>query len=557
MKKKIIIFNFIIITLSLLATFIFGIKINKNSHLKEAKEKVTEITQILAQNYTDEQIATTSVPDNVRVTIIDSLGKVLTDSSKDVSKEDHLQREEIISALQGKPKTVKRYSKTLKKNMVYYALKVTVTGEHAPYVFVRVAIPVESVNSYVLGTIPPIIYVLIVTLTLSFIASFIATNSLVKPLKEIKSKLAGVNNGVYKEIIPTSSDKEINEMLMEINSISEKLEDNIKCAKQDNEKLNYLLNNITDGIIVLNENGTITVANKIATWLFDVKDCVGKNYSILTLNDNFLEEINNSLKNKTDEIFETEINSKYYNVTVKALENDFTIIVLSDITAVKNGEITRSEFFANASHELKTPLTAIKGFNEIVALKTKDEEVKKLSDKIKKETDRIILLINDMLNLSKLEVLKAPVLENVDLNAVSQDVAESLSSLSKQKHVKVTIEGTANVLMEKEHSIELIKNLVENAIRYNDKNGNVKVSLSENEKQSTLIVSDDGIGIDEENQQRIFERFYRVNKSRSRETGGTGLGLAIVKHICALYRAELSLKSKLGVGTTIKIVFNK
>lgn len=555
MKKKIIIFNFIIITLSLLATFLFGIKINKNSHLKEAKEKVTEITQILAQNYTDEQIATTSVPDNVRVTIVDSLGNVIADS-QDLSSENHLKREEIISALQGSPKTVKRYSTTLKKDMVYYALKVSVNNGSS-YVFVRVAIPVESVNSYVLGTIPPIIYVLIVTLTLSFIASFIATNSLVKPLKEIKSKLAGVNNGVYKEIIPTSSDKEINEMLMEINSISEKLEDNIKCAKQDNEKLNYLLNNITDGIIVLNENGTITVANKIATWLFDVKDCVGKNYSILTLNDNFLEEINNSLKNKTDGIFETEINSKYYNVTVKALENDFTIIVLSDITAVKNGEITRSEFFANASHELKTPLTAIKGFNEIVALKTKDEEVKKLSDKIKKETDRIILLINDMLNLSKLEVLKAPVLENVDLNAVSQDVAESLSSLSKQKHVKVTIEGTANVLMEKEHSIELIKNLVENAIRYNDKNGNVKVSLSENEKQSTLIVSDDGIGIDEENQQRIFERFYRVNKSRSRETGGTGLGLAIVKHICALYRAELSLKSKLGVGTTIKIVFNK
>ncbi len=557
MKKKIILFNFIIITLSLLATFFFGIKINKNSHLKEAKEKVTQITQILAQNYTDEKTATTSVPDNVRVTIVASSGEVLTDSSQDISKEDHLQREEIISALQGKPKAVKRYSRTLKKDMVYYALKVPVDGEYAPFVFVRVAIPVENVNSYVLGTIPPIIYVLIVTLTISFIASYFATNSLVKPLKEIKSKLTAVSNGVYKEIIPMSSDKEINEMLTEINSISEKLEDNIKSANQDNEKLNYLLNNITDGIIVLNEKGTITIANKITTWLFDIKDCVGKNYSILTLNSNFLEEISNSLKNKTDGIFETEINSKYYNVTVKALENNLTIIVLSDITAVKNGEITRSEFFANASHELKTPLTAIKGFNEIVALKTKDEEVKKLSDKIEKETDRIILLINDMLNLSKLEALKSPVLENVDLNAVSQEVTESLSSLSKQKNIKVTIEGTANVLMEKEHSIELIKNLVENAIRYNHKNGNVKVILSENEKQSILIVSDDGIGIDEENQQRIFERFYRVNKSRSRETGGTGLGLAIVKHICTLYHAELSLKSKLGVGTTIKIVFNK
>lgn len=556
MKKKIIIFNFLIITLSLLATFFFGIRINKNSHLKEAKEKVTEITQILAQNYTNEQTATASVPKDVRVTIVDNDGNVIADS-QDKSSENHLQREEIISALQGNPKTVKRYSKTLKKDMVYYALKLNVTGERSPYVFVRVAIPVESVNSYVLGTIPPIIYVLIVTLTLSFIASFIATNSLVKPLKEIKSKLAGVNNGIYKEIVPTSSDKEINEMLTEINSISEKLEENIKNAKQDNEKLNYLLNNITDGIIVLNEKGTITIANKIATWLFDIKDCVGKNYSVLTLNDNFLEEVNNSLKNKTDGIFETEFNSKYYNVTVKALDNDLTIIVLSDITAVKNGEITRSEFFANASHELKTPLTAIKGFNEIVALKTKDEEVKKLSDKIEKETDRIILLINDMLNLSKLEALKSPVLENVDFNAVSQEVVESLSSLTKQKNITVTIEGTANVLMEKEHSIELIKNLVENAIRYNDKNGNVKVVLSENQKQSTLIVSDDGIGIDEENQQRIFERFYRVNKSRSRETGGTGLGLAIVKHICSLYRAELSLKSKIGIGTTIKVVFNK
>ncbi|HBJ98457.1 MAG TPA: hypothetical protein DDY82_05320, partial [Clostridiales bacterium] len=142
MKKKIILFNFIIITLSLLATFFFGIKINKNSHLKEAKEKVTQITQILAQNYTDEKTATTSVPDNVRVTIVASSGEVLTDSSQDISKEDHLQREEIISALQGKPKAVKRYSRTLKKDMVYYALKVPVDGEYAPFVFVRVAIPV-------------------------------------------------------------------------------------------------------------------------------------------------------------------------------------------------------------------------------------------------------------------------------------------------------------------------------------------------------------------------------------------------------------------------------
>ncbi len=557
MKNKIVLFNIIIIAISLLLVFFFGISVNKNTLSAEAGKNVVDITRIYAANYVSPEQTVKGVPEDIRVSVIDAEGKVISDSENvDVDKlGNHSDREEIIAAFQGEPKVVTRYSQSLGKDLVYYALKVA-TGD--TFVFIRVSVAVESVNSYVVSNIVTMIFVLIVALTLSVIFSVIAANGLMKPLTEIRNNLASVRNGTYKEIVPSSGDQEINSMLVEINGISEKLQDSIFEARSDKEKLDYILSNISDGIVVLEKNGNISLINKNAARIFDASDFTGKNYLLLSRDRAFTEGVSSALEGRKDSVFEMKFTGEaYYSVSVRALERGLTVIVLSDITAVRNSEKMRSEFFANASHELKTPLTAIKGFNDIVSMTAAQPDIKELSGRIDKEVARIINLINDMLDLSMLESEKEPKKEEVELSDVVKDVQGSLEILAKERGVSVKASGKGVVMMEREHAVELVKNLTENAIRYNEKGGHVEVDVSEDDKKVVLTVKDDGIGIEEEHLQRIFERFYRVNKSRSRETGGTGLGLSIVKHIAVLYGADVNISSTFGVGTTVTVTFPK
>lgn len=552
MKNKIVIFNIVIIALSLIAVFVSGISINKNSHYEEAEKEIIKLTEIYAANYDDK--ITENVPKGIRVTVIDDTFKVIADSEDDsVVGTFHTNREEIDKALNGTPEVIKRYSSSLKKDLVYYALKVN-TG--TSYVFVRVAIPVESVNEYTTKTVPIMILVLAAALVISFAASIFATNELIKPIKSIKYGLISVNEGNFEKINADSYDKEVNDVISEINGIGEKLQSSIKKESDDRNKLDYILNNVSDGIIVLSEDKTINLINNVAKEIFGISVAEGKNYSVLTENAAFNDSVSEFLKDGKNGCFQTEIDGKYYMVSLKNLEKGFKIVVLSDVTAMKNGEVMRSEFFANASHELKTPLTAIKGFNEIISLKTKEEETKELSVKIDGQITRLINLINDMLKLSELEAEKEPVKEKVDLVKVAAEVKDNLSALSEKKDITVTVEGEGTVEMEKEHAVELVKNLMENAVRYNNNGGYVKATVKNYGGNVVFTVEDNGIGIEEKDLNRIFERFYRVNKSRSRETGGTGLGLSIVKHVCSLYSADLEIKSGLGAGTTIKVIFN-
>ena len=552
MKNKIVIFNIVIIALSLIAVFVSGISINKNSHYEEAEKEIIKLTEIYAANYDDK--ITENVPDGIRVTVIDDTFKVIADSEDDsVVGTFHTNREEIEKALSGTPEVIKRYSSSLKKDLVYYAVKV---NTETSYVFVRVAIPVESVNEYTTKTVPIMILVLAAALVISFAASIFATNELIKPIKNIKYGLISINEGNFEKINADSYDKEVNDVISEINGIGEKLQSSIKKESDDRNKLDYILNNVSDGIIVISEDKTINLINNVAKEIFGISVAEGKNYSVLTENAAFNDSVSEFLKDGKNGCFQTEIDGKYYMVSLKNLEKGFKIVVLSDVTAMKNGEVMRSEFFANASHELKTPLTAIKGFNEIISLKTEEENTKELSAKIDGQITRLINLINDMLKLSELEAEKEPVKEKVDLVKVAAEVKDNLSALSDKKDITVTVEGEGTVEMEKEHAVELVKNLMENAVRYNNNGGFVKATVKSYGGNVIFTVEDNGIGIEEKDLNRIFERFYRVNKSRSRETGGTGLGLSIVKHVCSLYSADLEVKSGLGAGTTIKVIFN-
>lgn len=559
MKKKIIVTNVIIVVFALLILFLSGISITKSIYKKQAEERIIDVANIYAENYTSSDKVVKNVPKDYRITVVDKAGKVLSDSeTADVSNmENHIDREEIVAALHGKPVAVTRRSDTTNKDMVYSAVKVDLSADD--YVFVRVSTPVDSVNLYATSTILPNFYVLIAAIIAAVILSVVLTKSLVKPMTEIKNSLIALNNGTFTPSTPSEKDPEINKMLSEINDIGEKLSDTITTVSEDNKKLDYILNNVSDGIVVITANGNIEVMNDNAKLVFDVKnDAISSNYTVLSANEKFISAVSDAVNERINKVFEfTTAAHDVYLTSIRCLDGGMTIIVLSDITAVKHGEEIRSEFFANASHELKTPLTAIKGFNDVIGMKSKDDDIRTLSSKIDKEVNRVVSLIDDMLNLSKLETTKTPIVEKVDLVAVAYDAEESISALARAKNVNIEISGEGTVEMEKDHAYELVKNLMENAVRYNEDGGHVFVSVDEKAGKVTLKVKDDGIGIDEENQSRIFERFYRVNKSRSRETGGTGLGLSIVKHVAELYGAKLTLSSTLGAGTEIIVSFKK
>ena len=327
------------------------------------------------------------------------------------------------------------------------------------------------------------------------------------------------------------------------------------------------MDNVSDGIVVIDENGKVEVTNKVADGIFSGAGAVGKDYPVLTADEKVLSAIEKCVKTRESASVEFEEDGKTYMVTLNSLDNGYVVLVASDITAVfylfvasditavRKGEKMRSEFFANASHELKTPLTAVKGFNDLIALKTNDEEIKEFTRKTDKELSRILTLISDMLDLSRLETQREVKTENINLVEVAEEVKNSLSGLAESKNISVTVSGKGRINAEKEHALELVKNLVENSIRYGNDGGYVKVNVAETDDKTVLTVEDNGVGIEEKHQTRIFERFYRVNKSRSRESGGTGLGLAIVKHVCALYGADINLASVYGAGTKVTVTF--
>ena len=315
------------------------------------------------------------------------------------------------------------------------------------------------------------------------------------------------------------------------------------------------------GVAALDKDDNVVFANKSAATLLGGAIRKGENAVYLVGDASVYEKIiKNSGKNAA---FECEILGKELLVAMKSIDDELlkkeisTIIMVSDVTAEKSAARQKSEFFANASHELKTPVTAIMGLSELLLQKDDlGESVRKKIATVYSESVRMSELIADMLRLSDVERGDKPqISDDVDLRKIADDVVSVLNVKAEQKHVSLFAEGTAFAKIDKTDARELIENLASNAINYNKENGEAKIMLSEEDGKAAISVSDTGIGIEQQHIPHLCERFYRVDKSRSRGSGGTGLGLAIVKHICMRYGATLKIESTFGQGTTVTITF--
>lgn len=560
MRKRLFIYTTLIIFAGLLCFFMATVFLTNENNLSIAKDAVTEMARIYADLYggLDDIPKIVSIPGDTRVTIISPDGAVLADSAPlDLEHiENHLNRPEIQAALNDAPEAFIRYSSSLGVDLIYYALKV---DDGSGYVIIRTAVSVAKINAYLYQSLPLLIIMLIAVALMCFGLSRGMINQITKPFAAIEQKLRLLADGGYKAGPVEGGYEEVDKIIVEIDEIALLLQNNMADLRDEKTKAEYIINNIGDGIFAIDAERNISFINNAALVIFDVTpEIAGKKISYLTGDVTLTAAAEDCVNNEKSALLELSLNGRIYLVTIKRLPGIMLVMaILSDITANRENEKQREEFFANASHELKTPLTAIKGLNELTALNNKDETIDKYIGGITRETDRMLALIGDMLRLSGLENARNVNPVAVSLAKTALEVRETLSAAINEKNVSFSIAGEGFVQAEREHAYELIKNIAENAVRYNNDGGSVSVSFYKSKGNAFMAVADDGVGISPDEQTRIFERFYRVEKSRSHKSGGTGLGLSIVKHVCALYGWKLTLKSKPGVGTEILIDFGK
>jgi len=500
-----------------------------------------------------------------RITIINKEGKVLADSEKSqqetLKMENHLNRPEIITALTGKIGIDTRFSNTLKIDMLYVALPIKENNQVIG--FLRLAIPLESVQK-MLSTIRKIVFWgLLFALGFAFVLGYIVTTRITKPINRIIEASRKFSEGDFTHRIINHSKDEIGELALTLNKMAQDLEDKIREIKKQNQELAAIFNSMIEGIIVVDNTRRIVSINPAVEKIFGIlnKDAQGRAFLEVIRNNEISEIINSVLavgKSLSAEITLVLQGHRIFELNaVPVFENDSVngcLVVVHDITEIRRLETVRSDFVANVSHELKTPLTSIKGFVETLLEGALDD--KKNSHNfltiIQNHADRLNSLVNDLLSLSHLESKDMTLeISEVNLHQVAGEVILGFGSQLKKKKVEIIEELGSDILVkaDKDRIKQVFTNLIDNAIKFNKKDGIVKIYAEEINGKIKITIEDSGAGIPEKDIPRIFERFYRVDKARSRELGGTGLGLSIVKHIVELHGGMIAVESTEGLGS--------
>ena len=559
MKKQLFFCITIIISAGFIGFFAVSVYAVHTNNLNIAKDTVTETARVFAGLYTNETNIQSfaQMETDTRITVIAPDGRVLADSRPlDIDTlENHLSRPEIQAAANRAPSFFIRRSDTLGANLMYYALKKEMGDS---YVFIRAAVPVAKINTYLYTSLPLLISLFFIIALLCFVFTKGMINRITQPFSSIENKLRALASGKYTPAPAAGTYDEINKIIQDINEVAALLQNSFTALQDEKTTRDYILNNISDGLFLVDENKNIVLINASALAIFNATiNVTGNNLNYLSYDRKLSAAIDDSVSRGKNALFEMILDGRIYCAAIKRLpETSLTMIALSDITETRENAKRREEFFANASHELKTPLTAIRGFSELTAINNKDETIRKYIESITRETDRMLFLVGDMLKLSELENTQGINPVPVHLAQTVNEIQSVLSTAINEKEIFFETEGDAVVNAEPDHIYELIKNLAENAVRYNNQNGSVSIKIDSFKETARLVVADNGIGILGEEQSRIFERFYRVEKSRSQKNGGTGLGLSIVKHICVLYGWELSLQSKPSTGTEVTVLFS-
>ncbi len=486
---------------------------------------------------------------SARITYIDQDGTVLFDNEADVSEmKNHSDRTEFQKAEKYGAGESSRYSDTLSEKTIYYALRLK------DGTVLRVSGTQDSVLALVENLIFPLCGLLCLMLILSGIMASAISKRIVKPINELDLE-SPEENRIYEELSP---------LLSKIHRQNREIQNQLELAKQQQEEFSLITENMQEGLIVIDKYTMILSANSSAWNLFHM-DRVRQGESVYCLDreEEFRHAIEQVLSGEHTELV-LKLNGSdiqlIANPVIRDKKTEGAVVLLVNVTEKLERESLRREFSANVSHELKTPLTSISGFAEIMqGGLVKNEDIPKFAGRIYKEAQRLLQLVEDVIQISQLDEEKTSyVWEPVDVYQVCKNAFESLKEKAKRFNVHLYICGE-RMKMEAVRTLleEAIYNVCDNAIKYNRNDGSVSVFLTQTAQEIQIVVKDTGVGIPKEDQGRVFERFYRVDKSHSKEIGGTGLGLSIVKHAVGALKGSVILRSEEGNGTEITLRFPK
>lgn len=477
-----------------------------------------------------------------RLTWIAADGSVIYDTQTG-ELENHMERAEVKEAMQNGEGESRRYSSTLMEKTIYYAKRLD------DGTVLRISTSSATAGKLLLGMLRPIVIVLIAALVLSLILADRLAKRIVEPLNALDLDRP-LENDAYEELSPLLN--RINRQHMQI---ARQLED----LNKKKDEFEQITESMQEGLVLLDQKGTILSINKAARSLFLAnEECIGKDFITIERSYGVISAIQQAVRSGHAEE-RMEQGGRIYQLDITRIESAAkpvgAVILSFDITEQENAEQNRREFTANVSHELKTPLQGIIGSAELIENgMVKPEDMPRFVGHIRTEAQRLVTLIADIIRLSQLDEGHELPMEGVDMLCVASDAAAQLKAAAEAKHISMSIEGEAcTVYGARSLLYEVAYNLIDNAIKYNRENGMVDIKVSRENKKVKLTVSDTGIGIAPEHQQRIFERFYRVDKSHSKASGGTGLGLSIVKHAVQYHHGEIKLKSELNKGSEITV----
>ena len=485
-------------------------------------------------------------PDRYRITWINTQGNVIYDTRADAeSLENHADRTEIKQALKDGYGESIRYSSTLLEKTIYCAQRLT-DGS-----VLRISVSQATIGVLVMGIIQPILVVLIVALVLSGMLARRLSKRIVEPLNSLDLEHP-LDNDSYEELSP---------LLNRINRQHNQITAQMRELKKRTDQFAQITASMNEGLVLLDNRGCILSINPAAIEIFGAEpSCVGQDFLSVDRSHDMSVAIQAALKDGHSEIHASRKGLIYqFDISRIAADGETAgvVILAFDITEKETAEQNRREFTANVSHELKTPLQGIIGSAELIENgMVKPEDMSRFVGHIRLEAQRLVTLIGDIIRLSQLDEGGDMPRENVDLLSVASAVADDLLPSADGQGISIAVEGSpANVYGVKRLLYEIVYNLCDNAIKYNRQGGSVKISTVSEGGFSSVTVSDTGIGIAPEYQNRIFERFFRVDKSHSKSSGGTGLGLSIVKHAVQYHHGKIELTSTLGKGTSITVSF--
>jgi two-component system phosphate regulon sensor histidine kinase PhoR len=490
-----------------------------------------------------------------RVTLIATDGTVLADSEENIqSMENHSHRPEVVEALQGKTGKSIRFSSTTDGDMLYVAVPIEKDGKITGVI--RTSLFLKDIDNLLIKLNYRVAGISLGLVFIALIGAFLISNSVVRPIRRLTLAARKVSSGDFSVRVFLKTKDELRGLADSFNRMNEEMEKMFSELGQQKEELKSIIESLQEGLLVLDKQGRVIRSNESFRKIIGNQAVEGKFYWEIMRNPRFPELLKKAGLEKKKFMEDLTLADKVFMCSVTPLQGgDGIVSTFYDITEIKNTEKIKKDFVINVSHELRTPLTAIKGYAETLRKEVGTAPGNRYLEIVERNTERLINIVTDLLLLSGLEEKTALELEDIDLGGLLENVIRIFDQRLKDKQLSLVIDAQENLPPIKADLFKLeqmLVNLLDNAVKYTDR-GKITVSLDVQDKRVRIRVRDTGIGIPKEDIPRIFERFYVVDKSRSRKSGGTGLGLSIVKHIVLLHHGTIDIESALGKGTSVTV----